>query len=436
MAVPRPHEILVDINLARYGVFPRRRFRLEPDPLGVTRSNLGYAIGRDGLFHKVQADTARAYWVDTDGDGIRDRVGILCEGPRTPISVPDPEDFTTGNWTKIGCVITHPFRSVGAFTLDKVDDNSAVSNGRVESAANFNFLAAGTNSWQVTVRYVSSPRVQVELLDMTTLARHGRVDIVFNGDGTISSTTPAEAASSGNSRLLRIEKIDDGLTYVLHIQALNIVQANAYRVRLFGTGELGGAVTDTGAAAFGGPRVENAVFNSMYSGLVSPVAEIVRLPIGFAPPPEGITTLVDLWRPIHADAAAGFDLGLAPGVFSLGTTTPGIIMLFDQTARTITGQIRDGVLIQSATQNIPAGARIRACLSARDITVAAGGKVKLDVGSGYGAESPAVSKFTNWGSQFLDLGNRTLGNQQYLFGVIFRLLMARGQFLKTEMEAY
>jgi len=231
------------------------------DPVAATFAR-GSGAYRTGVDKKDATELAN---VLRDRHYIGGQRTTLLEAARTPVNTPDPEDFSTANWGRIFCTVTHPFRTVGALNLDKVNDDQAGGFGRVDSTAAFQFITGGTNAWQVVVRYDSSVRVQVELIDQTTLVRHGRVDLVFNADGTLSSTAPAEGATSGNCTLLDVEPLEDGKTFRLWIQALAIVQANSYKVRLFATAESGGAAADLGAALFGGVQVENAVFPSSYN---------------------------------------------------------------------------------------------------------------------------------------------------------------------------
>jgi len=342
----------------------------DPVAAAFTRASAAYRTGVD------KKDATEAANVLRDRHYYGGLRTALLEAARTPISIPDPENFSTANWTRVSCTVTHPYRSVGAINLDRVNDDQAGGFGRVESAAAFQFAAGGTNAWQVVARYESSVRAQIELIDMTTLARHGRVDIVFNADGSIASTTPAKGATSGNCTLLDIEPLEDGKTFRFWIQALNIVQANSYRIRCFATGESGGAAADLGATLFGAVQVENAIFPSSYTGGAARVADAFDWPFPYKP--QAMFALIDY-------VSLGIEKGSDGNSFALqiGNAFQDGRVIIDAGSVDMTGfhQAQSSSVSQNVATGAARGDRVQALL-----LLNANGSVQLKRGYNLGAE--------------------------------------------------
>jgi hypothetical protein len=448
MAVPRPHEILVHVGgdaLARYGTFTRRRWRREAGTLIVSRSTPGSAIGRDGLYHTAAVDVPRVQYVDYNADGIRETAGIAVDGARVNRMIKQ-NDFTSANgWFHVGTpVVTPNHVAVGAVSLSKIQDDD----GAASEYVGLNYVSFGDKPWPAgdgngtkpysilwTKSDAEAPQgVGINITD-TTAAGATRFAATLKADGAGAPVVSAVTGTYIGAEL--VGTVGARKVYRLYFQTTTITAGNEHVFRVLPSN---GSVADTGDAIVGMIQAEDV--GAFPSSLVLPIsttaavaraADTITLILpGLAP--IDITILCDFARPVWMDVAG--DIGLAPGLLSIGSALPIVMMYCDQSARSLGAQIRDGVTIQGAPlQALPAGAKIRTCAQFRDLNLASGGRVKTDVGSGYGADSSAAQKFAKYGDQVMQIGLR-VGALEHLYGVITNILVGRGKFLKSEMEGY
>lgn len=75
---------------------------LTGQPATYTRSSTATALDGAGRLQYLQHSQPRYEWVDLDGDGVRETVGLLLEGARTN-SLKHASDLTQSVWTKYAC---------------------------------------------------------------------------------------------------------------------------------------------------------------------------------------------------------------------------------------------------------------------------------------------------------------------------------------------
>lgn len=435
-----PKDILLRIGpsmLAKYQslvVMGAGRGRARPVPYTFTRADAltcATYIDRDGVLRLSAANKVRIEWVDLDGDGIRETPGMLLEGSRANILIRSGA-LDDAAWSKIASTVTPNVTSLGSTSLDRLEDTSAVSFGRVESTT-FNFGSDGTKAFQFVAKYDGHPRSQGEIINTVTLGRPARIDIFWNADGTIASTSPAEGATLGDSRLLKIVRLASG-AYRFLLQGFNIVSANSHRVRLFATGENGGAAGDLGSTIFGAVQVEDAPFPSSYietaGAAVTRAADSFTVPFNFGP--MDMTVLPKMARPVWADITPG---GLNIPIVEMGPAGQRISLYRNVGAapsiglRAFVDTPTTDAESQAAT---PAGAEIAPCAQFRNFS--SGPQSQIDTGSGFSGFSGAASIMASFGNQTLYVGTRSAGDSQ-LYGVILDLPIYRGLFSRAEALA-
>lgn len=109
---------------------------------------------------------------------------------------------------------------------------------------------------------------------------------------------------------------------------------------------------------------------------------------------DTLTIYAKIARPLWAGHTA--HLGAAGYIVSWGTTAPRLELLLRNDSRTIGAQLYDGTTAVTVTPAAPAGDPIEVCAQFTGITT--GGKVRLDVGSGFGAYSGLTGPISAFGA--------------------------------------
>jgi hypothetical protein len=161
-------------------------------------------------------------------------------------------------------------------------------------------------------------------------------------------------------------------------------------------------------------------------GTAARSAERLSYPVGFSP--RDLTVFARLARPIWADITG--TLPTEPRLYNLATGAPNLWVDFRDSSRTVRSFINTAGTDANVTQSVPAGAELTICTQYRELT--AGGRVKLDVGAGFGSESSAATAFSAFGDQILEVGHFDGGSQ--LDGALYELKIAAGLYTLAQME--
>lgn len=414
MSAPRWDEILFDCAPSKFGV-PFKRWRTdgtEPEAGTFTRADAATCATRldsAGLVRRAAAGKLRASYVY--GDSVP---GLLLEPARTNLCL-QSEDFGT-TWTAVGT----PTRSAGAATcgalsLDLIgDDNGAAIEGYYQVVG---FTGDATKAVSVFVKAGSSPPAAgwyVELYDVT--AGTDRLTAIV----TFAGAVPSVAIVGGKGVYLGAVALAGGV-YRLLFQTNSVTAANTHRVYV--------QSVETGNIYAGGVQVEDAPYPSSYikttTASVTRAADTLPFPIGFGP--QDLTVYVKLTRPAWAALAGAVTLNC--GVYDIGNGATAHQWLYaDLAAGTfVAGFYGTGAV--SASVAIPATGDIELAVQ---LDTTNGGRVRLTA-TGTWSSWSSTSALTAWVAQTLALGDTA--NTEAFGGGIQRLVVARGLFTLTEMQA-
>lgn len=424
-----PKDILLRVGgrtLHRYGVLAVAGSRRGPVDVPITFTRAGQVRryrDRDGVGRKAAADKLAIEYpgnlsglVDAEGYPY---CGPLIDGAHTQI-ISQPENLAHADWTVRAGTPTltpgqaDPFGGTGAYLLD--DNDAGVSEGIQINPA---FTGDATKALAAFIRpNTAGASSSISLLDDTAVQTRAGVDV----DWTAGVPTPSNAVG-----LLLAEPWSAGW-YRFLFQAAGVVAANANRLVLrIGRDNAG----DVGSAYFFGVNAWNAPFPSSYQGPgeSAGVADALSMLFNWGPDVD-VTVLTRVARPSWADAAG--DLGLPPGVFGLaGGSVPNIRGGAVQTSRSWYGYIDTAGADSNVSSAILAGAEQIVTRQYKNLRTA--GQVAVDVGGGLSAFASAADGFSAYGSQTLQVGRATSG--QELYGVLLDLIIARGLRTRAEMLA-
>ncbi|HWP38951.1 MAG TPA: hypothetical protein VNL18_15500 [Gemmatimonadales bacterium] len=429
MAEIFPKDILLRVSpklLERYQslvVAGAGRGRAVPVPYTFTRSTVGATVDRDGVGRKVGANIPRIQWVDLDGDGVRETPGILLEGARTQL-VTQPENFAHAAWVNLGNLPTggqsDPFGGTLAYLF--LDDSGA-SYHSVNTVVTF--TGDGTKSAAIFFRAGTAAKTALSIFDNTAATHRHAVQVTW------TNGVPAISGELGSGTVFPLENWGGGW-WRLQFNATGVIAANSNRLVVYPTGT--DAVSDTGNVYVFGANAWDAPFPSSYqgpSGGASPsAADLFTTPFNFGP--MDLTVLARMVRPVWADASGS--LGSSPGILNVGgASVPSFRAAFADTTRTLTTTIdTSGTDASLAGVAIPAGTSLALCY--QFASLATGGTIRLDAGSGFQGPSSAASGFSAFGAQTINIGSLQGGGNP-LFGVVLDLIIARGLFTRAEMLA-
>lgn len=387
---------------------------------------------RGALLHTAAANMLRIEWRDLDGDGIRETPTLLQEAGRAN-GWTKSEQLDDAVWTKNGVTI--------------VADNSPAPDGVTsadyvkESALDeFHFVSRATPALtDNTLSTVSG------FFRPSTGSRWFRFVTIDKGNLQRSTWFNPSAGQVGTKDSGHTAFIEGPFTgpsgtpyYRFGVSFNSATGATGPAVQLIlATANNGGQYLGDGASGLliWGLQFEvDQPFPSSYlkttTAAVTRVAEATTVPYNWGPSAD-LTVLGRVARPVWADVGASYDLGIWPGVCSLGKTNPNLEIYFDKTSRFILAEIRSPSTIRSSFQAIPAGAEIDICAQFKNLTTA--GQVALDVGSGFSSFSTAAAAIPNFGDQFLRVAAGLTTN--ILAGNLIDLIFARGLFTRAEMLA-
>lgn len=444
MAVRVP-DVLVRVSplmLERYGslaVAGAGRGRAVPLPITFSRADASTSatyVDRDGFIRKAAANVMRLEFADLDGDAIRETPGILLEGSRTN-DWDRSEEMDHANWTKTAVTVNANVTVAPDGTTSSDDIIETVANSDHSVSRN---ITGFTDNTRYTISgWSKSGSTRSWLVLRTVNKANSAVRTWFNlSTGTIGTKEAGHDASMTKVQSTNGTWYRCSVTFDMGTGATTPIGQFA-----LATGD--GVFTYTGDGTSGltlwGLAVERqggsfgaAPFPSSYikttTAAIQRQADSFTVPFNFGP--MDLTVLQRVTRPAHADVTG--DLGLEPATFTLSTIAGRVRGNFQQSSRFLRAYVDapgGGVDVQQTTA-IPAGASISICSQFRNLT-STGGITKLDVGSGYTADSSAATAFSAFGNQTLEIGMNTTSH--VLHGGLIDLIIARGLFTKAEMEA-
>lgn len=438
MSEVRPQDILLRVGgrtLQRYGVLAVAGAGRSLTELveSFSRAHPDTFIDRDGIVRRAAANNIGIEYPPAlsnlvDESGYR-HCGPILNGSRGNLCI---WSDALSNWTSTGTpLITDAFATLGDLSLTLIEDDDAA--GTEYKTLGITFAGDAVKAVLFNVRAPTTPADgnsnRLKIRDLSVPADRLLVDVTWNTDGTLATAT----ASVGTVITTKKLGMASGLpVYAIYCQTTSITAANSHQVQAYPAGESPSLV---GKMLIGGVDVGNYVFprNNRIRTVGSVVtlgADSLTVPFNFGP--MDLTVLARVARPIHADVTGSLPDVL--GIYLLGAEgTSAIVGRFETSSRVLGAYVDDVTVDAGTTQAIPAGDELKFCAQYRSFPT---GRVKLDVGSGFGSEggptSPGFSSFTN---QTLLIGSNSPGGGNELYGVLLDLIIARGLLTLNEMLA-
>lgn len=389
-----------------------------------TRATAGGVVAdRNGIYRTPVHSQPRFEMYDLDGDGVREMPALVIDN-QTINLVLRSEELSNASWAKEGTpIVTDAAAICGSVNLSLLEDNDGAALERVHQVVAF--TGDGIKSGRLLIKQGSSTTSTVQLHDDTAVASRFMTVITW------TAGVPSFVTSVGTVLASRL--LSNGIYEVL-IQTIAVTAASTNRLYLNATS---GTVGDTGTTYFGGVQLQNVAYPGSYvkttTAAATMNAEVVTAAINFNAfnaDNDDITLFAKLARPAHADAVGSLVTG--PGILCVGGAAARFSMRFVTGGRQLISTIDTATTdISTSGLNIPAGQTIEVAAQFRDLTT--GGKVKMDVGSGYGAESTGATAFSALGSAVIVLGNSAEGGAQ-LGGGLIEAKIARGLFTMQQMR--
>lgn len=402
-------------------------YRLRPggnqQRLTVTRADATTCatyLKHDGTVGTTTANTLRVEWVDTDGDGVRETPSYLLENSR-PNSVTVASDATNVAWTKTSCTALK--NAVGPDgTANTASTLTATATGAHAYVAG---AAAGAGTRQAVSGWVQK--------GSTAWAWVGdRSDAVFHRAWVNLATGALGTLENCTATVIR--QPSGWIWWQVRMTMTNAVTPQPVAGMATGDNVTTCIAGDTLRVALHQHEL-NAVFSS--SSILTTGVSLTRAAdrvLGTANfgPSNSVTVLGRFSRPVHADVSGTLG-GLFPGCWSIGTTTPALECYCDNTARLVVAEVRASASsIANVSQAMPSGTVLSFCAQYKNLLT--GGQVALDVGSGFGAFSSAVTGFGSFGDQTIDVG-RSSSNGVPFFGNLLDWIVVRGLLTREQMLA-
>ena len=433
MSAVRVPDILLRVSpkmLERYqslAVAGAGRGRVVPLPYTFSRadaSTCATLVDRNGVIRLSAANVPRISCVDLDGDGVRETSTIRLNGSRAN-GWDRSEEVDHANWAKTGATVSANglIAPDGTTTGDKL----------IESALNeFHYFQRNTptltNNTRTTVS-VFVRKSERSWFQINTIDKAGVGRATWFSDGAIGTK------NSGHDAWV-VSRHFDAFGAVWYRYAVSFDSASGGAAPLvqflMALSDGGGSYAGNGdyGMFFWGMMIEvDKPFPSSYikttTATVTSATDSLTVPFNFGP--MDLTSLVTVARPVWADASGS--LGVNPTLFQLGAI-PHVRVNGLSTVRQLQSNIDTGGTDQDVVDNIPAGTSLALCTQIRNLTT--NGRVKQDIGSGFGTESGIASTVPAFGSQTLSIGSGILQN---LDGDLIDLIIARGLYSRQEMLA-
>lgn len=375
-------------------------------------------INHNGLVATAAANVLRVEWADLNSDGIFETPAILQESGLGNVLLRS-EEFDNAAWFKGSATISANAATApdGSATADQIQ--ATASTAVVNQAVVINSTVV-TYILHVHVGSGNTEGNSFGIRNATTAT-----DILF---GTLNYSTGAWTYTIGSAGVT-VTKLAGGWFRIIMIHASGITSGNTltFYVGFIGGGHANGQYLYAwGACATPGIT---ASYVKTIGSTVSRTADDYKLShlVG----QDDFTVLAQTPRPFTCDAAAGADIGIWPGIFSLGTTNPNIEMYYQRTSRQISAEIRGTTANVTATSNIPSGTPIIITAQFKNLRTA--GQAAIDVGSGLSAFTSSAGPISAWGDQLMRVGAGLTTN--ILCGMLCDLMFMRGLKSRQTMIA-
>lgn len=323
------------------------------------------------------------------------------------------EDFGT-TWAAIGTPTrTASALRCGDLVLDLLGDDAAGTLEGYSQAITFTgnavkavslFIAPGTSTSSV-----------VRLRDTTASANRLLATITWSG------TTPSVAMTTG-THLVSIPCA--GGVYRLLFQTGSVTAANTNQIEVYPATTSGLATANTGTLYVGGVQCENYDAPRAYMKSVGTSGTTTgdELTATLAWLPQDFTVYARLHRPPWAGATmpGGFVGGIVSQWNASGARWG---IRYEGASGNIVAYLNDGTTSVTASAAIPAGGFIDVC--AEYVNVTSAGKVRLDVGAGFGSYSSTVTAISAWAASTVYIGQWSTGTENMDAG-LRRLIVAPG----------
>ncbi len=369
----------------------------------MTFSRAGaHAWSRDanGLYLQHAYGAPRYTYVDTDGDGVRDGLGLILEPAKTNLTLWS-DDLSNAGWTKTRTTVTQVSGAApdgGAMSLLKEDATASSTHLATQTIT----ITAG--DYVTRSIYVRSKERTKGYLQIGTGADLLRVlyDLAAV-TATVSNGGTSVAVDSG---------IKDEGNGIYRVWITGQVNAGSTSLTVaLGLRDAIGNTIYNGDGASGmyfwrdNTHEGNASGSEIWSGIEtvgatqSRVAESLTAAMAWAFQ-DSITLYTKVARPdwyLHSGA-----LQTSHYTLSLGDSAPYLRLGYNGSSRVCFAQINDGSGNVSASLTQPTSPVNEFCVQATGLK--SGGTIRLDVGSGFGSPSATVAAFQAFGDTVLRLG--------------------------------
>lgn len=312
----------------------------------------------------------------------------------------------------------------GDLQLDLIgDDDAGAFEGYTQTVT---FTANAQKAVMVHVAKGTATSSVIRLRDTTALANRLLAAITWSG------STPTVTMTTGTH--LKTVALANGVHRLL-FQTTSVTATNTNVLGIFPATDAALAVANTGTLYVGGVQAENNLWPTSYvrttTGTVTKSADKITVPLNWLP--QDFTVYARFQRPNHAGATGG---GIG-GICGTSSVTPGFyVLLLPGGTPEISAALHDGTTQVGATATLPTTAVIDACVQYN--SVATGGKVRVDVGSGFGAYSSSTGAISAWSDDELVIGAGELTTgvtpNYHMDGGLRKLLIAPGARTLAEMR--
>lgn len=397
-----------------------------------TRLSSGTAINALGQVFTANPDVMRIQYEDLDGDGIRETPGLLLEGSRTNYVLRSNEaDNAYWGIQRASISANSATAPDGTSTADKMIEDASVSNSHQTFGNPVTITMGETISVSRFFKANTRTKVRLGAWDGNTNTQ----GFFTNFDLTAGTVGSGSAFGGGTNQGAAITQLGDGWYRCMARGTVGSGFATAdFAVRMLdATGQE--SYTGDGVSGFymWGAMLERAPFWSSFvatsATTVTRAADSLTLPFTFGL--TDMTALAEIPRPVYADLTG--DIGIYPGIMDIGNNAVLFNRLyFDGITRLVNSDIQTSGTSSFGQRSIPAGTTITAVAQWKDF--ATGGQTALNVGAGQSVFGTVASIHTSYGSQTLRIGGMTPATYN-LYGVITRLVIARGLLTTLDMQA-
>jgi hypothetical protein len=335
------------------------------------------------------------------------------------------ENFGT-TWAAIGTPTrTAAAQTCGEVALDLLGDDAA---GTLEG---YSQVVTYNNTIQKAVSCIvkkgTSTSSVIRLRDTTASANRLLATITWSG------SVPSVAMTTGFH--YGTIPLANGC-YRLLFQSTSVTHTpNVNQLEVYPATTSGLAIANTGTLYIGAMQTLDqtrcAAYYKTTTGAAGSAPDYITSTVSWAP--QDFTVYARVQRPPQADLTGG--VGFAGYICYLGTGPgAGFALYFTSATPTLVG----GQLFDTAGGSVGANASVPASgvldVAVKFVNVVAGGTVQVDVGSGYGAASPAAGVVSGaWSTSTLVIGGRDSVADQMDCG-IRRLVIASGARTLAEMR--